>query len=496
MNKKAWIGLLGMSMAVSLLTSCYDDKGNYDYISEDEAAKVVLGSLEGTTVKANEVLHITPDIKGDDNGKFSYLWYTLTDADYDVKRDTLSQERELNVPINLKEGKYYLYYKVTNEENGVFRSVSAPLTVTATDVTSGWYVMKEIEGGVDFDYHSLSGKSDKQNFLTASLGMSPLAGTPVGMLYQQGDYGNETVNPDGTTTKEDGLSALHVMTNKDYITLNASDFSLLKDLQSQFYEEPEKVNFTALYKHDFMGNGLVNNGDVHLMGSTIGKWGYKMAGDFKLYPHIVPGYTGIYGYDYKNNRMIGYDAFEGAFADLGDWSGVPNTELQDSSMTVIDVVPHVSSYSTDFYVVCKSGITGICYVSQYNFFDPYLMSVDYFEMPSSSLLMKATIMAAPEIASVIYFADGNKLYMHRIATGEDRLVKTFAEGENISFIKNVSGTEADESSFNDIVVITNATVGYNVYRFPLVGSAGELNTDVQPAMTGTGKASYLMFRQE
>ena len=54
MNKKAWIGLLGMSMAVSLLTSCYDDKGNYDYISEDEAAKVVLGSLEGTTVKANE----------------------------------------------------------------------------------------------------------------------------------------------------------------------------------------------------------------------------------------------------------------------------------------------------------------------------------------------------------------------------------------------------------------------------------------------------------
>ena len=124
------------------------------------------------------------------------------------------------------------------------------------------------------------------------------------------------------------------------------------------------------------------------------------------------------------------------------------------------------------------------------------MSLDYFEMPSSSLLMKATIMAAPEIASVIYFADGNKLYMHRIATGEDRLVKTFAEGENISFIKNVSGTEADESSFNDIVVITNATVGYNVYRFPLVGSAGELNTDVQPAMTGTGKASYLMFRQE
>ena len=496
MNKKVFMGLLGISLAASFLTSCYDDKGNYDYISEDEAAKVVLGNLESATVKANEVLHITPDIKGDENGKFSYLWYTLTNAEYNVKRDTLSKERELNVPINLKEGKYYLYYKVTNEENGVFRSVSAPLTVTATDVTSGWYVMKEIEGGVDFDYFSLSGKSDKQNFMTASLGMEPLAGTPVAMLYQKGDYGNETENPDGTTTKEDGLSALHVMTSKDYITLNASDFGLLKDLQHQFYEEPEKVNFMALYQHDFMGNGLINDGEVHQMGSTIGKWGYKLAGDFKLFSHIVPGYTGIYGYDYKNNRMIGYDAFQGAFADLSDFSGTPNTELQDSNMVVRDVLPHVGGYSTKFYVVCKSGNTGKCYVSQYSFFDPYLMSVDYFEMPSSSLLMKATIMTSPEIASVIYFADGNKLYMHRVATGEDRLVKTFAEGENISYIKNISGTEADESSFNDIVVITNTAAGYNVYRFPMVGSAGELNVDAKPAMTGTGKASYLMFRQE
>lgn len=496
MNKKIFMGLLGISLATSLLTSCYDDKGNYDYISEDEAAKVVLGSLEGTTVKANEVLHITPDIKGDENGKFSYLWYTLTDAEYNVKRDTLSQERELNVPINLKEGKYYLYYKVTNEENGVFRSVSAPLVVTATDVTSGWYVMKEIEGGVDFDYYSLSGKSDKQNFMTASLGLQPMAGTPVAMLYQKGDYGNETENPDGTTTKEDGLSALHVMTSKDYITLNASDFGLLKDLQNQFYEEPEKVNFTSLFENEIMHQGLINDGDVHLMGATIGKWGYKMAGDFKLNPHVAQGYSGIYGYDYKNNRMIGYDAFGGAFADLTDFSGMSNTELQDSNMVVRDLVPHVDGVQANFYLVCKSGNTGKCYVSQYGFFFNYLMSVDYFEMPSSSLLMKATIMTSPEIASVIYFADGNKLYMHRVATGEDRLVKTFAEGENISYIKKVSGTETDESSFNDIVVITNTAAGYNVYRFPMVGSAGELKTDVSAAMSGTGKASYLMFRQE
>ena len=48
--------LLGLAMALGLFASCYDDKGNYDYISEDDAAGVVLGALEGTTVRANEVL--------------------------------------------------------------------------------------------------------------------------------------------------------------------------------------------------------------------------------------------------------------------------------------------------------------------------------------------------------------------------------------------------------------------------------------------------------
>ena len=34
--------LLGLAMALGLFASCYDDKGNYDYISEDDAAGVVL----------------------------------------------------------------------------------------------------------------------------------------------------------------------------------------------------------------------------------------------------------------------------------------------------------------------------------------------------------------------------------------------------------------------------------------------------------------------
>lgn len=499
MNSKILQMGLALVMTTGLLASCYKDNGNYDYISEDEALKVTLGPLESQSVKANAVLHIEPAISGDEDGQFSYLWYTLSSGDYNVSRDTLSQERELNAPVNLKEGKYTLYYQVTNEANGVYRAVSAPLTVSATDITSGWYVMKEIEGGVDFDYHSLSSKNDAFNFMTASLGMAPMAGKPVGMIFQNGTYATEIENADGTTTKESNLTAFHIMTSKDYVTLSGSDFSVLKTLDQQFYEAPEAVNFNLLYidtsMHDYGVDYcyMINDGKYHSLGNDVGKWGYKAAGDYHLLPTLIGAEFYTFAYDDKNKQVV--TTYDG-IACAQDFYGTDVTELQDSNMVVSNVVSHIDGYSAEFYLVGTSGNTGKNYVINVALFTPYVYYLEYFESPADSRLFSSTVMASTPTSSVIYFADGEKLYAHHVATGEDRLVKSFAAGQEISFIKNVSGTESDGTAFDDLVVITNGASGYSVYRFPLVGSAGELNTEVGAAMSGTGKASYLMFRQE
>lgn len=485
------------ALVAAVSTGCYEDTGNYDYISEDEAVKVTLGPISDVRVKANEVLQITPQVSGDDNGHFSYLWYTLTDAKANVRRDTLSQERELNAPVNLKEGKYKLYYQVTNEDNGVYRAVSASLTVTATDITNGWYIMKQNADGADFDYFSLDGKITERDFMTKTLGMSPMQGTPVGIYFQEGTYASETENADGTTTKESGLSAFHIMTKNDYVTLNASDFSVLKTLDQQFYEKPEDISldmmFVDLSMHDYGYDYcyLLNNGKFHSMGSEIGKWGYQAAGNYKLLPALVDTYFYIFGYDTANNEIVTY--YDGVSC-AQNFSGEDVTETRDSNLVVSALVPHIGGYSADFYLVAKSGNSGKNYVLNVSTFPPYVYRIDYYESPADSKLFSASIMAGSQTATVIYFADGNRLYTHRIATGEDRLAKTFAEGETIAYIKNITGTEADGTSFNDIVVITNTASSYNVYRFPMVGSAGELNTDKAPSFTGSGKAASLLFR--
>ena len=442
-------------------------------------------------------------MKGGEGDNFSYLWYTLSSGSYNVKKDTLSQERELNVPINLKEGKYTLYYQVTNKSNGVFRSVEAPLTVTASDIASGWYVMKEISGGTDFDYYSLDGKKTVHDFMTSSLGMEPMKGSPVGMVYLDASYNHEEEGADGKVTKETGLSAYHIMSTQDFITLNGSDFSLLKNLQQEFYEIPSSIHFSCLFIDSSMRDQgysvdycyLINNGKLHTMGSEIGKWGYQGAGDYELYPTLILGSWGEFAYDMKNQMIVNCSS-DGTVENAQTFFGSDFTEFKDKNMQVSAVVSHTMGYSPKFYVVAKSGEDGKYYVADVSTFPPYIYQTEYYEYAADSPLNQAQVMASPQTASVIYYAVDNKLYMHKVTTGEDSVVKTFAEGENISYIKNFTGTDKNGEAFNNIVVVTNNSVGYQVYQFPMVGSAGELKTDVSQSMSGTGKASYLMFRQE
>ena len=363
--------------------------------------------------------------------------------------------------------------------------------------------MKEIEGGTDFDYYSLDGNKAVSSFITTSLGMEPLKGSPVGMAFLDGSYNHEEEGADGKTTKETGLSAFHILTTHDFVTLNGSDFSLLKNLHQEFYEAPSSFNFSHLFiDSSLRAQGLntdycflINNGKVHTMGSEIGKWGYQGAGDYELYPTLVGCFVSEFAYDMKN-QMIVTCSTDGTIENANTLFGGAFTDFKDKDMKVSALVPHVGGFSAEFYIVAKSGEDGRYYVADVTTFPPYICEATYYEYASDSPLNQAKILASPQTASVIYFAIDNKLYMHKVTTGEDSVVKTFAQGETISFIQNITGTDKAGESFNDIVVITNTSAGYNVYQMPMVGSAGELQTDVAPAYQGEGKASYLMFRQE
>lgn len=485
--------IVGSVMLLSF-AACSNDKGNYDYMAENELMPVEISAMDSVSIKANSLLAIVPTVKNDDKTRYKYTWYTITKT-WPYKRDTLSMQHDISSNCNLKVGEYTLYYQVKDSLRNIYKYVSTPLTVTATDINSGWYVMKQQNGTTDVDYYPMTGTS-RTNLLASVMGISPLAGSPVGMVYGAACYNQEVTNQDGSTTMLYGQSIFHIVSAKDMITLNASDMSVFKKLSDEFYETPSTINFQTIAIDAMSTQTLINNGQMHdlLSGAGVGKFSYQKSGDFKFFPQIVPEQYDNYVYDQKSSSLYASDMFSG-LVQCADFSG--STIFPDSSFVMLNFMPRVEgSFRGSAYAVFKGGLKSKYYVAAIGLYSNYLYPAPTFtEIPPSCGLLSADLMAAPKSASVIYFGKDNVLKIFKVSSATEETLKTFDSGEKIAFIKNISGTNADKTKFNDLVVITNTSGGYKVYRFPLVGSAGEINATSSAVMTGTGVANFIMFRQ-
>jgi hypothetical protein len=488
--------IITCSILTLMLTSCYKDNGNYSYISDNQLMSVEISALDSVTIKAHSQLNITPQLTNDDENRYSYMWYTINDS-YPYKKDTLSTQRDLSVNCNLEVGSYILYFQVKDSLKDIYKHVTTHLNITATDINAGWYVMKETNGTTDVDYFSLDKSKTQTDLLADVVKTSPLQGKPVSMIYIPKNYYNEKTNSDGSTTLQSSQSAYQIASNKDMITLNSNDMSIFKKLKDEFYELPSTINIQSLSQDYYYFQFLINDGHTHTLspGGGIGKFSYQLPGGYNFHPDILNAWYSDILFDQTSMKF-----YMSTFGSEPKMMTVRKTNYSnffaDSLMTLVRLLPRVEhTYSPKAYLVLKSGLTGKYYTSQLGAFSNYYSPTPSFQqIPSISKLLSASVMAAPTSASVIYFSDNNKLMMFKVATGEDVLLKTFDTGEKITFIKNFTKKAKDETAFDDLIVVTTTNNTYKVYRFPLVGSAGEIDATSAAAMIGTGEASFVMFR--
>lgn len=480
-------------LALLSVSGCNKDEGNYNYISEDELISVQIGSLQELSVKANSLLTVTPQLNNADDSRYSYMWYTISE-DYPYKKDTLSIERNLSVNCNLEVGDYKLYFEVKDVALDIYKNVTTSLMVTASDINKGWYVMKYINGNTDLDYFGLSGEN-RNNVLTDVLGSSALIGKPVGMVYLSKSYNHEKKNSDGTTTMLYSQSVYQIVSNKDMITLNANDMSVFKTLDNEFYEKPSETNFQYIAIDNYDTTSLVNGNEVHFLGTAIGKWGYQSVGDFDFFPFIFTSWFDTYLYDRKNNLF--YNPVNSSYCYPYGMDQDEFTSFDDKEILNLLQRSSIASYTSSVYGLFRGNKDGKYYISELEFwFSIYMNNPIFYELSSTDDLPSADVMTAPLGPSVIYYATGHLLKIHKVNLDVEETVKTFGSDEKITYIKNIKGTESNGTSFNDLFVATNSANGYKIYRFPLIGSSGEIDTSSSAVMTGTGEAYFILFRNE
>ena len=115
-----------------MMSSCYDDKGNYDYIKLDEVVIDTTGSgiLSAYSLARYERLTIEPkvffngqEVNDDEEAPVDYLWTIYTNgtsaSTSSYVNDTLGITPELDAEMTMLAGSYILQLTVTNKETGV-----------------------------------------------------------------------------------------------------------------------------------------------------------------------------------------------------------------------------------------------------------------------------------------------------------------------------------------------------------------------------------------
>ena len=120
-------------IAGSLLASCYEDKGNYDYRAINEVE--ITGVASSYTVPMDVgSLEIDPvvgmSMAQPDDQRFEYLWI-VTDVAGDVVVDTICRTRRIDWQATLSVGSYSLYFKVCDKTAGLVDQTKMGLNIVA-----------------------------------------------------------------------------------------------------------------------------------------------------------------------------------------------------------------------------------------------------------------------------------------------------------------------------------------------------------------------------
>ena len=276
MNK---LSIIILSILALAFTACYEDKGNYDYSAP--LAIEVKGIEEiYRVITLRDTIHFRPQITPTDR-KYECFWGIFQLGGYSSRLDTLSFEQNWDFPVNLATGNYRLRFCAKDTETGVFSYTEYTISVE-TDLTDGWWILKEKEGNTDMDFFTPELKFE--DIIFANNGHH-LAGSPKG-LYYTGTYWDY----DSTLKADVKIKVIYVVSGQDIVLLDYYSGKIVKECEQLFYDVPANRNFKDL----FLGQTalhLLNNDQIYTI-PTGGNGHYKqftsiVTGDYSLSPYRI-----------------------------------------------------------------------------------------------------------------------------------------------------------------------------------------------------------------
>lgn len=480
-------------MIAGMLSSCFQDKGNYDYADLEE---VTITGIEASYDKTSLVDKITldPVITSNKPGAEFKCWWGIYETNVQgtvPKVDTISKTKAIDYLVVQPAKGWVLVFGAKNIKTGYTKIITSNINVV-TQFTRGWYVAKTENGKADLDLFltptsiipvgkienvymlangkNLNGKAHSINFFSDYKALT------------NGAFGNRR--------------SLFVLTDQDASVVDIGTMKEIRDYSTIFYGPP------VVKKPEIIASGqaafyLSNNGKLHSiynMSSNTGQFG-------------IPQMVNEYNSDYKLSKYhygsglikpIFYDEISNTFFSAGGGS-VQLTSIRDAATTKM---PSKNTNKKLLHFGYKTSSTAFALFQDIT--NPNLKilsaiktSITAFEIINDTLASTEKLYNATmhtllrEDENIMYFTLGNQVWTRNLSNRFEQLQYTVPSDETISFIKHLKYSSETEYAFNYVIVATKKGDLYILRMF--TKTSGNLNPVPAFTISGKGEAGSVMY---
>ncbi len=418
-------------------SSCYEDKGNYDY----EELKALVIDTTGNEVKAEMTAVQFENFKvpvkvsyAGDKSDLAFEWKIYPQnpqkPDEVAKFDSavvLSRQEVFDTVIYEVPGKYYLTYTVTNRANDTKEYLTIKLNVESA-LSRGLCVLDEKDGF--YDLHMIK---------TAKL-LTDIKEEDE-KIY---DHVFTKVN-DRTETAGKFLGQyntnLYFFTETGAYVLNSNTFGIVSDDYRGLFSfalsinpKPQAFMLTSRPMEMIVNDGLVYKFDHMSWGTET--FGDRLNGDYyaaSFLPRISTSTFSTVIYDMKNGRFAPIDQFG---SNVGEFEDNNEAEFNLNNIGKDQEIRYMENGFNDYtYAIFKNKTTSAyaLYVADFSGREP--MPVIKYDMSGCTGLDDNCLYAFGNRGNICFYASGSDLCQYKYASANTGAVVHTFVGETITNLK-------------------------------------------------------------
>lgn len=480
-------------------SSCYKDKGNYDYHDINKVSLALDTVKAGATINVNQgdTLRFTPQIiqtMDKDESKFTYEWMIFDNtatSDYNLPQTVVSTSRNLGVIIaepNFTLGKRYrLQYKVTDTVTRVINFFAINVNVVNRYGT-GWMVLEDLPNGGDYSMILPGDVVEHKVFAQFNPGIPMGTGSPLRL-----DISPYTVS-DAITTGYDG-KRIYVIHPNNGIEIHYQNMKKMYDINNLFFNPPailKPQTVTWFNQSGYAGATIgmtVSDGKVYIaeLGGYPGakKFGGALltatnTDDYTATPWIASGLTYPIIYDSRNKRFHIVRPTK-----LDNFPDTVSTVANLNNLGMELVHMDESNVARAHNVILKDN-AGVRQLLRITFSASTYVLTSFLQTMNAPDINNATAFASTTGSPHIFYSVGNLLYKYETTSNTTVPAFTFPASESIVKIVCRAGTEM-------LVATWNGTTG-KVYKFSITATGAITGNTFTNEYTGFGKVIDMRYK--